>query len=101
MDILGTSQGLDKAGIKEESELLREIKDIRDELRIIAMVFEEQRHVMEGVHNLRRKQQRYPSKTEDEMVDQLLQYTRKVESMQEEAKQTYESASNSLFSCQS
>jgi hypothetical protein len=48
MKILGTSQGLDEADIRKESELLREIKDIRDELKIIAMVFQEQKHVMGG-----------------------------------------------------
>jgi hypothetical protein len=97
MEILGTSQGLDEADvrIRKESELLREIKDIRDELKIIAMVFQEQKHVMGGLHTLRKRQGRWLSKAENEMRDQLLQYTRKVESMQEEAKQTYESVSNS------
>src|SRR5450432_2203750 len=46
INLLRSSEGLDSADIETESKLLREIKDIRDELQMIKLMFEDQQKVL-------------------------------------------------------
>lgn len=88
MKMLATSDGLDVdlSDITEESKQLREIKDIRDELHMISMVFKQQIEVFNDQASEWEK--RGITKFTPARVNQ---YLSKVHAMQDQAETTYES----------
>jgi hypothetical protein len=83
---LETSDGLDLSNIKEESKLLREIKDILDELNMMLMVFKEQSQIRDSIT--------LP------VMEPVSQCILKIKTMQEQARVTYESVRISIsISC--
>ena len=92
--ILVTFDGLESSDIKEESKLLREIKDILDELNMMSMVFKEQSQIQDSIkmHNSIGDKIAGPRS----VMESVSQYIIKITTMQEQAKSTYESVRISL-----
>ncbi|CZR59934.1 uncharacterized protein PAC_09829 [Phialocephala subalpina] len=84
MESLNTRDEQDLSDIKAESRLVREIKDIQDELTIMGQVFKDQKQVVKSLGPLG-----YEEKWD--LDSQLKTYLEKVHMMQEQAKTAYAS----------
>ena len=91
MNSLKTSDAVDLSNIKEESRLLREIKDILDELKMILMIFEEQAEIRESM--MREKPFVWGPGVlrHQSILEPVSQYISKIRKLEAQAKTTYES----------
>lgn len=91
--MLGTSEGADSSDIKMESDLLREIKDIRDELQIMTLIFKDQQQAIDDMI----KETGTSPRIRD-LLESITGYLRKVDTMQAQADATYDSVCTSNVS---
>ncbi len=81
----------DLSDIKTESKLLREIKDIQDELMMMSEIFKDQKEVMASFSSHLQGLNNSDYTKVNNLVDKTVAYLEKANMMQEQAKTTYTS----------
>lgn len=77
--------------IGEEAALLREIKDIRDELNIITQIFIDQQKALEAMHKLVASKVNFKGKTpSSEIIRRIKRHMSDIKEIDDHASRTYE-----------
>lgn len=77
--------------IGEEAALLREIKDIRDELNIITQIFIDQQKALEAMHKLVSSKVNFRGKTpSSEIIRRIKRHMSDIKEIDDHASRTYE-----------
>lgn len=97
-DVMNTDKPYDVFyNIGDEAALLREIKDIRDELNIITKVFMDQQKALEVMHKLVSSKVNFKGKTpSSEIIRRIKRHMSDIKEIDDHASRTYEAVRTHL-----